>query len=514
MIWATLTMKGEDAMGAAMVWVRGHLLPAAFGALVLGLGLGGCGKPAGGGAGGGAAAASGPGSASSVPEVGVMVLQPERIAVTTELPGRVSAFLMAEVRPQVSGIIRERLFEEGAGVKAGDALYVIAPESYQTVYANAEAAVAVAKANQGTSAAAVAVAKAALATVQATRDVAKAALAGAKAAQSRAEANAVPLRLRAERFRELAASKAVSQQDLDDACAALKQAEAAIEGTRAGTEGTQAEVVRTEAAIHAAEADVQKAMAAAQGTQAAIGSAEAGLEAARITLGYTRITAPISGRIGRSAVTVGALATAHQPIPFATIQQIDPIYVDAPQSTASLLRLRQRLASGSLARDASSRTKVGLVLEDGTPYAAEGTLEFSDVTVDPTTASVTLRMVFPNPDGVLLPGMFVRAVITEGVGEQAILVPQQAVTRDAKGKPAALVVGPSETLQQRPVTLDRAMGDRWLVVSGLAAGDRVVMDGMQKARPGMTVKAVPFVGAASPGAAPAAPSAPSTAAPK
>ena len=221
----------------------------------------------------------------------------------------------------------------------------------------------------------------------------QAALDNAKAALGRAEANLPAIRSRAERYKELLADKAVSQQDYDDAAAALKQAEADIQYWKAT------------------------------------------VETARINLGYTRVTAPISGRIGRSNVTEGALVTAYQPVALATIQQLDPIYVDVPQSTAELLRLKRRLEDGRLNQDGTNQNKVQLILEDGTAYPLEGTLQFRDVTVDPTTGSVILRIVFPNPEGVLLPGMFVRAVVEEGVNEQAILVPQQAVSRDPKGNP-------------------------------------------------------------------------------
>lgn len=478
--------------------VRAPRTVVAVGVLIAGLTSGGCGR---------AKVAAGP-PQGGVSEVAVVVVQPQRVEITAELPGRVSPFLLAEVRPQASGIIRERLFNEGADVKAGEVLYGIAPDSYQAAYATAKAAVAVAQANQATAKAAVAAAQAAHATSQAARDVARAAHATAAAARTRAEAVAVPLRLRTERFRELVANKAVSQQDYDDVCSALQVAEAGIGAAEAGIEGAKAEVVRAEAAIQGSEAETQRAEAAVQAAQAAVESAEAGLAAAQITLGYTRVTAPISGRIGKSAVTIGALATAYQPIPFTTIQQLDPVYVDAPQASASLLRLRRNLASGSLTRDDAIQVKVKLFLEDGTPYPREGTLKFTDVTVDPSTASFILRMVFPNPDGVLLPGMFVRAVVSEGANEQAILVPQQAVSRDPKGKPLALVVDAAGKVEERKLNLDRAIGDQWLVTSGLAAGDRVIAEGMQRVRPGATVKEVHFGDARKQGQKPADPAQP------
>lgn len=371
---------------------------AATGALLAGLALSGCGQFK-------KAAAPPP---PPVPEVAVVVMRPERITLTTELAGRVSAFLVAEVRPQVSGIIQKRRFAEGGDVKAGDLLYQIDPAFYAAAHASARATLA------------------------------------------KAEANLTSTRLRAERYQKLVAAKAVSQQDYDDITAGLLQAEAELEAGKAG------------------------------------------VEAARINLAYTGITAPISGRAGRSAVTIGALATAHQAVPFTTIQQLDPVYVDAPQSSANLLRLKQNLASGNLKGDSVNRAKVKLLLEDGTAYPLEGVLQFSDVTVDPSTSSFILRMTFPNPAQALLPGMYVRAVIEEGVNEQALRVPQQGVSRDPKGNPVALVVAGDGKVQQRRLVLDRALGDHWLVASGLVPGDRVIVEGMQKAKPGMFVKAVPF----------------------
>jgi membrane fusion protein (multidrug efflux system) len=352
-------------------------------------------------------------------EVATVTVVPQRVVLTTELPGRTSPYLIAEIRPQVHGLIQKRLFMEGSDVQAGQVLYQIDPAPFQ------------------------------------------AALDNALAALGRAEANLPALRARAERFQEALADKAVSQQDYDDAAAALKQA----------------------------EADIQywKAL----------------VEAARINLGYTRVTASISGRIGRSSVTDGAIVTAYQPVALATIQQLDPIYVDVPQSTTELLRLRRRLADGRINNNGTSLNKVQLILEDGRKYPLEGTLQFRDVSVDPTTATVILRMVFPNPNAVLLPGMFVRAVVKEGVNDHAILVPQQAVTRDPKGNPVALIVNAAGKVEQRMLSLDRAIGDQWLVASGLAPGDRVIVEGMQKVRPGAAVKEVPFDAARKPGTPPA-----------
>jgi membrane fusion protein (multidrug efflux system) len=343
-----------------------------------------------------------------VPEVATVTVARQRVALATELPGRTAPYRMAEIRPQVNGLIQKRLFTEGSDVQAGQALYQIDPAPFQ------------------------------------------AALDNARAALGRAEANLPALQLRADRYKEALADKAVAQQDLDDATAALKQAEADI-------------------AYY-----------------------QAMVETARINLGYTRVVSPITGRIGRSSVTDGAIATAYQPTALATIQQLDPIYVDVPQSTTELLRLQRRLEERRMNRDGTNANQVELILDDATKYPLEGTLQFRDVSVDPTTASVILRMVFPNPNGVLLPGMFVRAVVKEGVNEQGILIPQQAVSRDPKGNPVALIVNASGKVEQRMLSLDRAIGDQWLVSSGLSPGDRVIAEGMQRVQPGALVKEVPF----------------------
>ena len=277
----------------------------------------------------------------------------------------------------------------------------------------------------------------------------QAALDGARAALGRAKASLPAVRSRAERYKELE-EKAVSQQDYDDAVALQQQA----------------------------EADVRYW--------------EATVQTAQINLEYTRVTAPISGRIGRSNVTEGAIVIAYQPAALSTVQQLDPIYVDVPQSTAALLRLKGRLEDGRLDEDGTDQKKVQVVLEDGTPYSTEGTLQFQDITVDLTTGSVILRAVFPNPQGVLLPGMFVRAVVKEGVNKQAILIPQQSVSRDPKGNPSVLIVDSEGKADQRRLTLDRAIKDQWLVASGLASGDRVIVEGMQRVRPGTSVTVVPF----------------------
>jgi membrane fusion protein (multidrug efflux system) len=343
------------------------------------------------------------------PEVATVTISTQQVVLTTELPGRTSAYLLAEVRPQVSGIIQKRPFTEGTNVKAGEVLYQIDPAPYQSALDNANGAL------------------------------------------GRAEANLPAIRLRFERYRDLLADKAVSQQDYDDTAAALKQA----------------------------EADVQYWKAT--------------VESARINLGYARITAPISGRISKSNVTVGAMVTAYQPLALATIQQLDPMYVDVPQSTTELQRLKRSSEDSHLNQNGAKQKKVRLILEDGTSYPLEGTLQFRDVTVEPTTGSVILRVVVPNPKGVLLPGMFVRALVKEGTNEQAILVLQQAVSRDPKGNPVALIVDAESKVQQRMLTVDRAIGDKWLVTSGLKPGDRVIVEGIQRARPGIAVQVVPFL---------------------
>jgi len=340
------------------------------------------------------------------PEVGIIVVKPERVSLTTELSGRTVPHMIAEVRPQVSGIIQKRLFTEGSDVKAGQVLYQIDPASYQAAYASA------------------------------------------KASQSRVEATLVSLRLTEERYRDLVKIKAVSQQDYDNASAALQQAEA-------------------ELAV-----------------------AKATVETARINLAYTKISAPISGRIGRSTVTDGALVTANQPAALATIQQLNSMYVDVTQSTADLLKLKQSLANGSLKKSGSAQVK--LLLEDGSLYPLPGTLKFSEVTVDQSTGSVTLRAVFPNPKQSLLPGMFVRAILEEGINDHAILIPQRGVTRNPKGDPIVMTVGAEEKVEPRPIKVVRTVGDSWLVSEGLKTGDRVILEGLQKARPGTPVKAVPF----------------------
>jgi membrane fusion protein (multidrug efflux system) len=357
-------------------------------------------------------AGCGPKAASAPParppqDVGVVTIKPEKVEIVTELPGRTASFRVAEVRPQVSGIILKRHFEEGGDVREGDPLYQIDPARYQAEYDSAQAAVA------------------------------------------RAEAAAEVARLLAERRQKLVNTSVISKQDYDDAFAALKQAEADV------------------------------------------ASAKAALEAARINLNYTKVLSPISGKIGRSTVTEGALVTSGQPDALATVHQLDPIYVDVTQSSAQLMKLRRELASGALqdVKEASAQ----LILEDGSVYPETGKLQFSEVSVDQGTGSVTLRAVFPNPDQALLPGMFVRALVAEGVNEEALLVPQRGVTRNARGQPTALVVGPDERVELRVLKTDRAIGDKWLVTEGLKAGDRVIVEGLQKTGPGAQVKASEMV---------------------
>lgn len=348
------------------------------------------------------------GRQQSAPVVSAVTVQEEPITEVAELPGRTSAYRVAEIRPRINGLIEKRLFDEGSDVKAGQILYQIDPAPFQASLDNALAAL------------------------------------------GRSEANLPSAKLRAERYKALLAVKAVSQQDYDDAAAALAQTEADVNYWKAS--------VRT----------------------------------ARINLGYTKVLAPISGRIGRSTVTDGAIVTAYQPSALASIQQLDPIYVDVPQSTTELLSLKRKLREGRLDLDGKNQKQVKLILEDGTPYPQQGTLQFRDVSVDPTTGSVILRMVFPNPEGILLPEMFVRALINEGINKKAILVTQQAVSRNQKGDPFAYVVDVNNKVILRMLTINHAVGNKWLVSEGIASGDRVIVEGLQKVRPGTVVKVVPF----------------------
>jgi membrane fusion protein (multidrug efflux system) len=337
------------------------------------------------------------------PEVEVVTLQNEVVTLTTELPGRTSPFAISDVRPQITGIIQARLFQEGATVKAGQPLYQIDPAPYQASFDQAKAQLAYAQAN-----------------VQTTR-------------------------LKAQRYDDLVKINGVSKQDADDADAAYGQATALVAEDAAS------------------------------------------LETARINLGYTRITSPITGRIGTSSFTQGALVTTGQTSALTTVQTLDPIYVDIVESTSDLLKLRRALAKGALSDAGPASTAVKLTLDDGSAYAREGQLKLTDVTVDQTTGSVTLRAVFPNPDAILLPGMYVRAIVPQGSDPAAVLVPQRGVTHDQSGKATAMIVDSAGNAQSRAIETGRIVGNRWLVTKGLSAGDRVIVDGLQNVKPGQPV---------------------------
>jgi membrane fusion protein (multidrug efflux system) len=383
---------------------------------VLFAGLAGCGKD------------QAPKAAPPAAEVTVVTLKPEQAAMNTELPGRTTAYVTAEVRPQVGGILQKRLFEEGTEVKAGQPLYQIAPDTFQ-----------------------------------ATVDSAQAALAKAQAALASAQ-------VKADRYKELAAIEAVSKQSNDESEAAYKQALADVASSRAS------------------------------------------VASARLSLGFTRVIAPISGRIGRSSVTQGALVTASQETALATVQQLDPIYVDVTQSSTDLLRIRRDMASGKLKIGGDGRPTVKLTLEDGSTYAQEGKLLLAEVTVEKTAGTVTLRAIFPNPKRELLPGMYVRATMQGAVADNVLLVPQTGVSRDARGNAIALVVGAGEKVEQRSLETGQSIGGRWLVVKGLNAGDRVIVEGSQKVRVGAPVRAVEGTAVAAGSGTPAAGAAvPSTA---
>lgn len=346
----------------------------------------------------------GGGRDTAPPEVGYVTLKQENVPLYVELAGRTAAYETSEVRPQVSGLIKARLFTEGSIVRAGQTLYQIDPSLYR-------AAVDQAQAN--------------LANAEASREAAQA---------------------RADRFRPLAQMEAVAKQDYTDAAASARQAAAGVAQTRAS------------------------------------------LETARINLQFTRVPAPISGRIGRSLFTTGALVSAGQADPLTTIQRLDPIYVDIQQSSADLLALRRSLSTGD---SVPSSTAVKLELEDGSDYPIAGTLEFAEAMVDPNTGTVTLRARFPNPSGMLLPGMYVRARLSQATSQNAILVPQQAVSRDPRGNATVMIVGPGDKAMQRKVTASQTVGDKWLVTAGLAAGDRVIVEGLGKVKAEKPVKPVP-----------------------
>jgi membrane fusion protein, multidrug efflux system len=355
------------------------------------------------------------------PAVTVVTLKTEPVQLTRQLPGRTTAYLIAEVRPQVTGIVEERLFEEGSVVEAGQPLYQLDDATYRARYNSALASLA------------------------------------------RAKATVEVARLNAARAEELVKANAVSRQEYENAVAALQQAEADV------------------------------------------GVAEAAVASSRVELNYARITSPIAGRIGKSSVTQGALVTADQPTPLSTVQQLDPIYVDLTQSASELLQLRQAVAGGTVR--GTEDTPVTILLEDGTPFQHEGVLSFSDVSVDPSTGSFSLRVTVPNPDHLLMPGMYVRAVLSTAVLEDGILVPQQGIARDAKGNANALIVGNDGTVEQRTVEVARTIGDKWLVRSGLMAGDRVIVEGVQKVQPGMPVEATEAPSAAADAAPAVAPEA-------
>lgn len=337
-------------------------------------------------------------------EVGIMTVQSQPLTLTTELPGRVQAFLEAQIRPQVSGVLLKRLFTEGGNVDAGQSLYQIDPAPYEAALASAEASLA------------------------------------------KANADARSAELTYKRYQKLVKTNYVSQQDLDQAEATYKQALASIK------------------------------------------EAEAQVKTAKINLNYTDVKSPISGRIGISAVTAGALVTANQTQELVRVQQLDPIYVDLTQSSAAIQALRAKMAQGNLKQ--SEGAQVTLTLEDGSTYPLKGKIEYSEVYVNESTGSVTLRAVIPNPDGTLLPGMYVRAEVSTGEDSNAILVPQKGVSRDAKGNASVMVVSSDNKVEMRPVTTGEAVGNQWRITSGLKVGDKVILDGLQKVRPGAPVKAV------------------------
>ena len=343
------------------------------------------------------------------PAVTVVDLHARPVSLTTELPGRVSAYRIAEVRPQVNGVILKRLFKEGDLVSAGQQLYQIDPAPYQ------------------------------------------AALASARATLAHARASVTAARLVAQRYQALSEARAVSRQDYDNAVATFEQDEADV------------------------------------------ASGEAAVRSAEINLAYTRVYSPISGRTGRSSVTEGALVTANQATTLLTITQLDPVYVDLTQPSTTLVRLKRELTAGQIRHVDGNQAAAKLLLEDGSPYESPGTLQFSEVTVDQGTGSVTLRAIFPNSQGLLLPGMFVRATIEEGVREGAIVAPQQGITHAPDGTATALVVNADGKVEKRSVELDRALGDGWVVTKGLAAGDRLIVAGLQRVKPGVEVSARPHV---------------------
>jgi membrane fusion protein, multidrug efflux system len=373
--------------------------PSSATALLLLAAVAGCGDKA--------PSAQAPGAAMPAPEVSVVTITPERLALITELPGRLEATRVAQVRARVPGIVLQKSFAEGGDVRAGDVLFHIDPASFQATYNSAQAALA------------------------------------------KAQANLAQANLKAQRYKSLIDSNAISRQEFDDALTTQQQ------------------------------------------VSADVASAKAALDTAQLNLGYATVTAPISGRIGRALVTEGALVGQGEATPLALVQQIDPIFVTLTQSSADLLRLKQALASGRLKSAERGQAKVTLVTEDGRPYPHSGKLLFSDLTVDESSGAILMRAAFPNPQRALLPGMYVRARLEQAVNEQAITVPQQAVLRGTDGA-SVLLVGEDGKVSARPVTTDAVQEGKWIISQGLKAGDRVIVDGLQKTRPGATVKPVPW----------------------
>ena len=347
----------------------------------------------------------GRGGPKGPPEVGYIEIQKSSVPSVTELAARTSAYQMAEVRPQVTGLITKRYFTEGSIVRKGQPLYQIDPRLYR------------ASANQ------------------------------AAANLASADANASATRVKAERYKPLADMQAVAAQDYTDAAALARQASASVQQNRAA------------------------------------------LETARINLKFTTVPAPITGKIGRSLFTEGALVTASQTDPLTIIQRLDPIFVDIQQASADLLRLRRALAGGG--SSAAGRADVRLKLEDGSDYGLVGDVQFSEAMVDSTTGTVTLRARFPNPQGLLLPGMFVRASFAQAIDKNAFLVPQQAVSRDAKGNATVFLVGPNNKAVQRNITTSRTVGTNWVVTDGLKPGDKIITQGVGKVKPNQQIKPVP-----------------------
>ena len=387
------------------------------------------------GAGPDAGSGAGPGAGAAPPpaEVGIITVAPTRLALTTELPGRLEASRVAQVRARVPGIVLKRAFREGSEVKAGEVLFRIDPAPLQATFSGTEAAVA------------------------------------------KAEANLAQTTLKAQRYKPLVETNAISKQEYDDALTAQKQATADLAMSRATR------------------------------------------QSAGLNLGYATVTAPISGRIGRAQVTEGALVGQGEATPLATVQQVDPIFVNLTQSSTDLLRLKRSMASGKLQSAGENAARVTLLTEDGQVYPQSGKLLFSDLTVDESSGAVTLRAEFPNPNRTLLPGMYVRARLEQAVNEAALTVPAQAVQRTTDGA-SVLVVGPDNKVAARPVKADTMQGNVWIVSAGLKPGDRVIVEGVQKAKPGATVKPVAWAGTAAPGEStaspvPAVPAAPAAAAP-